>query len=131
MTREIPTFIISFAEREVDRNLKESGMRSPAAVPQWRNDRVVEFLMCEVFVFIIFYLFLWKILSGVVKVISISGKESSEGSARYRCDPGKSPLRLFKSTLTSNEFSSAIARSKALSSLNRPTATSIGVKPTM
>jgi hypothetical protein len=50
-------------------------MRSPAAVQQWRNDRFVEFLMCEVFIFIIFYLFLWKILSGVVKVVPISGNE--------------------------------------------------------
>jgi hypothetical protein len=77
MTRKIQTFITpSFAEREVDRNLEESGMRSPAAVPQWRNDWFVEFLMCEVFVFIIFYLFLLKILSGVAKVLPISGKES-------------------------------------------------------
>ena len=88
MTREIPTFITaSFAEREVDRNLEESGMRSPAALPQWRNDRFVEFLMCEVFVFIIFYLFLRKIFFGVTKVIPISGKGSSKRSARYRCDP--------------------------------------------
>jgi hypothetical protein len=88
MTREIPTFITpSFAEREIDRNLEESGMRSPAARPQWRNDRFVEFLMCEVFVFIIFYLFVRKIFFGVAKVIPISSKESSKRSARYRCDP--------------------------------------------
>src|ERR1044071_324321 len=126
MTSEIPTFITpSFAEREVHRNLEESGMRSPAAVLQWRNDRFVEFLMCEVFIFIIFYLYLRKILSGVANVIPISSKESPEGYARYRCDPGKSPLRLFKSTLTSNEFSSATARSKALSWLNCPIATAM------
>jgi len=77
MTREIPTFIIpSFAERKVDRNLEESGMRSPAAVPQWRSDRFVKFVMCEVFVFIIFYLYLRKILTGVAKVLSISCNES-------------------------------------------------------
>src|SRR5439155_12410575 len=104
MTREIPTFIIpSFAKRKVDRNLEESGVRSPAAVPQWRSDRFVEFVMCEVFVFIYFTSFYGKSVRRC-KSASISGNESSEGSARYRCDPGKSRLRLFKSTLTSNEF---------------------------
>jgi hypothetical protein len=90
MTREIPTFITpSFAEREVHRNLEESGMRSPAAVLQWRNDRFVEFLMCEVFIFIIFYLYLRKILSGVANVIPISGKESSEGLCALPLRSGK------------------------------------------
>ena len=91
MTREIPTFITpSFAQREVDRNLEERGMRSPAAVPQWRNDRFVEFLMCEVFLLIIFYLFVRKIFSGVARVISPSPARRSALRATVAiCESGR------------------------------------------